>query len=339
MFARSTAHNDDILDEPRIRSDHTTRRRRLADRARFEPSQDSTARHAFHFDKEITPSVKVTPDDVARRYTFRTNGVFAEVIRISGAQQVEHRFRGRSHLLVCGGGIRADGESWIEGLPRSSIRDLRRKLTFVPAGHEYYERHDEQRAALIAYVYFDSLCPAGQNTDIDETGLLPRLLFEDDALWTTSMKLRSLVGSSSEQERAYMDALLNVLKAEVLRHNRGERKRPLPATGGLAAWQQRAVSDFVEAHISQQLHIATLADLVRLSPYHFSRAFKKSFGVPPHRYHMIRRIERAKYLLSYPSISVTEVGMTLGFSETSSFSCSFRKIAGFTPSQYQRSFR
>ena len=50
--------------------------------------------------------------------------------------------------------------------------------------------------------------------------------------------------------------------------------------GGLAAWQQRVVTDYVEEHLAEQIPLATLAGLARLSPYHFSRAFKQSFGVP-----------------------------------------------------------
>jgi len=76
---------------------------------------------------------------------------------------------------------------------------------------------------------------------------------------------------------------------------------------------------------------------VRLSPYHFSRAFKQSFGVPPHRYHTSRRIEHAKLLLEERTRSVTDIGLTLGFSETSAFSAAFRKATGLTPTSYHRS--
>jgi AraC family transcriptional regulator len=75
---------------------------------------------------------------------------------------------------------------------------------------------------------------------------------------------------------------------------------------------------------------------VRLSPFHFSRAFKQSFGVPPHRFHSHRRIERAKALLADRDMSVTRVGVVLGFSSSSSFTMAFRKVAGMTPSEYRR---
>jgi AraC family transcriptional regulator len=152
------------------------------------------------------------------------------------------------------------------------------------------------------------------------------------------MKLQSLMESPSEEEHDYIDALANVLKVEISRYNSGQRKTLPPIAGGLAAWQQKVVSDFIETNISQQVPVTALAALVRLSPYHFCRSFKASFGVPPHKYHVIRRIERAKQMLSDATLSMTEIGRMLGFSDSASFSASFRRIAGVSPTQHQRSF-
>jgi AraC family transcriptional regulator len=75
---------------------------------------------------------------------------------------------------------------------------------------------------------------------------------------------------------------------------------------------------------------------VHLSPYHFSRAFKQSFGLPPHRYHMSRRVEAAKNLLGGTATPVTEIALQLGFSEASSLSAGFRRLTGVSPSEYRR---
>ena len=106
--------------------------------------------------------------------------------------------------------------------------------------------------------------------------------------------------------------------------------------GGLAGWQQKKVADFIEEHLDEDITLQQVAEVAQLSRYHFARAFKQSFGLPPHRYHMSRRMERAKELLQERTRSVTQVGLMLGFAETSSFTTSFRRAVGITPSDYRR---
>jgi AraC family transcriptional regulator len=125
---------------------------------------------------------------------------------------------------------------------------------------------------------------------------------------------------------------------ELVRLHEGAPVRQAPIRGGLAPWQQRVVSSFIEENLSTTIPLAKLAELARLSPFYFSRAFKESFGLPPHRYHISRRIERAKALLAKQATSITEIGLTLGFSETSSFTATFRKMTGHTPTAYRRGF-
>ena len=109
--------------------------------------------------------------------------------------------------------------------------------------------------------------------------------------------------------------------------------------GGLAAWQKRVVAEYIELHLAGKIALSELAQLAHLSPFHFARAFKQSFGQPPHRYHLMRRIEGAKTCLAKTATSVTAIGMTLGFSDTSAFTATFRKLTGLTPTGYRRTYR
>src|SRR5262249_9965520 len=109
-----------------------------------------------------------------------------------------------------------------------------------------------------------------------------------------------------------------------------------PPKGGLSAWRRRIVSEYLEEHLTEPVPLAKLVELTQLSHCHFSRAFKQSFGMPPHRFHMSRRIERAKTLLAEPVMSVSDVALELGFNEPSSFTVVFRRYTGRTPSEYRR---
>jgi AraC family transcriptional regulator len=135
----------------------------------------------------------------------------------------------------------------------------------------------------------------------------------------------------------YAEALSVVLANELIRLNAGVTIEASPLRGGLAAWQQKEVTEYINAHLAESISLADLARTARLSAFHFSRAFKQSFGMPPHRYHMQRRIEHAQSLLAAPALSVTEIGMRVGFSDSSSFTASFRRMTGHAPSTYRRS--
>ena len=111
---------------------------------------------------------------------------------------------------------------------------------------------------------------------------------------------------------------------------------PTPLRGRLSARKQKLVVDFIEANIAEEISLARLAKLADLSRYHFARAFRQTFGVPTHRYHLARRMERATKLLTQSTLPVTQIALRVGFSETSSFTRAYRRYAGVTPSDCRR---
>jgi AraC family transcriptional regulator len=281
--------------------------------------------------------VDISPANIVTRRSAAWHGMRAEIVRGTKRERIECRFRAPLHLLVvyeqC---VRDDGESFVEGLPRSSLRDLKKKLTFVPAGHDYHEWQKPRILGRLAYFYFDpAIMPVHPGTTF--TDFAPRLHFEDAVLWDTTFKLKALIESAAVNNQSYLEALGVVLRHELAQLILGTPHVQAPIRGGLAAWQQRVVTAHIEEHLSENISVATLGRLVHLSRYYFCRAFKQSFGIPPHRYHIQCRIERAKALLATRTPSVTDIGLTVGFHETSSFTAAFRKATGVTPTDYHRS--
>ena len=83
-----------------------------------------------------------------------------------------------------------------------------------------------------------------------------------------------------------------------------------------------------------------MAGVARLSVYHFARQFKHATGLPPHRYVILRRVERARELLqARAELSLAEVAAEVGFSDQSQLTHHFKRLVGLTPGQFRLSAR
>ena len=93
--------------------------------------------------------------------------------------------------------------------------------------------------------------------------------------------------------------------------------------------------DAMDRSYRDELNVDALAGIALVSPAHFIRRFKATFGETPHRYLQRRRVERAMYLLRNTDSSVTEICMEVGFSSLGTFSRTFTSIVGEVPSTYR----
>jgi AraC family transcriptional regulator len=288
---------------------------------------------------DSSPTVAFAPADAVRHQTAAWRGVQAQAIQIISRDYYEYAYQQPRHLLIAvEQGVRYDGETFVEGLPTSTVRNYSHKLIFVPAGRKLFGAQHPRLLTRSLLLYIDPQAVAvDPELRFAQADLAPRLLFEDDELWQTAFKLKALIGSREPGDRLYAEALGGVLAHELLRLDDQTRPAREVQRGGLAQWQQKRVVEFMQEHLGEDVALEALADVVRLSPYHFVRSFKQSFGQPPHRYWTQRRIERAKELLASPDMSIIKVALDVGFGSTSAFSARFRKFTGQTPTAYRRS--
>src|SRR5882724_8174882 len=101
------------------------------------------------------------------------------------------------------------------------------------------------------------------------------------------------------------------------------------------ARQLLRAKDLADSRYFEPLDVATLAQAARLSPAHFSREFRREFGESPHRYLLTRRLERAAALLRTTDRSVADVCLTVGLRSIGSFTTSFHRTFGMTPTEYR----
>lgn len=146
--------------------------------------------------------------------------------------------------------------------------------------------------------------------------------------------LTDLVERVFSGDAALAEALLRPLFMEVAMASTTTRR--LPVKGGLSLRQLSRLRDHVETRLSQPLPNTELAQLVQLSPFHFSRAFRNSMGAAPATWIRMRRLSVAQKLLADPKRSIIDVAAAVGYESPSRFATAFRGFTGLTPSAWRR---
>ncbi|HKW91173.1 MAG TPA: AraC family transcriptional regulator [Methylomirabilota bacterium] len=105
--------------------------------------------------------------------------------------------------------------------------------------------------------------------------------------------------------------------------------------GTLPLSRLRRVTEYIREHLDQNIKLAQLGAVVYMSPFHFARLFQRTTGLPPHRFVVRSRIERATLLLGTPELSIAAIARAVGFRNPSHFSTVFRRNTGVTPRVYR----
>jgi len=129
-------------------------------------------------------------------------------------------------------------------------------------------------------------------------------------------------------------AAANVPGSRPSGHRAGDAPR-----GGLAPAALRRVKAYLEQQLAGKIELGDLATIAGLSACHFSRAFKESTGLPPHRYLMMRRVAIAAELIASTERTLTEIAQAVGFVDQSHFTRVFSHIVGEAPRTWRRRHR
>jgi AraC family transcriptional regulator len=132
--------------------------------------------------------------------------------------------------------------------------------------------------------------------------------------------------------KASLATASSILKSEIERRSRAKGARP----GALAAWQIARVRGFIDENLDCTIHVKDLSAVARRSRAHFSRSFKQAVGEPPHAYVVKRRLERACHLMITSSASLTEIALSVGFSDHAHLCRLFGQAFGQSPSSWRR---
>jgi len=159
-------------------------------------------------------------------------------------------------------------------------------------------------------------------------------------------QLRAMMGAVNDElmagapgGRLAAESLANVLAVHLIRNASARRPPVGRSDGALPPGKLRAVIEYIEEHLDASPTLEQMAAVAHLSAYHFARQFKMTTGLPPHQYVIMRRVERAKWLLREGDLSLAEVAASAGFTDQSKFSHTFKRVVGVTPKRFRRSAR
>lgn len=162
---------------------------------------------------------------------------------------------------------------------------------------------------------------------------------KDPVLTRLADEVLAEMRSGERTSRLRVDLLTQDIAIQLVRRwSNVETRRP-SERGGLAPWQVRRVTDYLEADLARNVTLAELSAIAELSSCHFCRAFKQSLGLAPHQWLRARRMEKARELLETTDLPVIEVGALVGLENPSAFATAFRRHVGASPSAYRRDRR
>jgi len=212
-------------------------------------------------------------------------------------------------------------------------------IVIIPADHD--GRWDINGGVDVSHVYLTDerlnnsaeVLTGGRHVE-----LLDRLCFADPKIAHILTLLSDEQTTRDPSARLFLEQAIDLLCTQLVRGHSNFGTLPDPAPKrGLADWQVRRVTTYMRSMMEQEIGLDELAALVSLSRFHFCTAFRLATGRTPHQWLTNLRIARAKELLTDPLLPVTEIALCVGYQTPSSFTASFRKLVGATPSEFRRS--
>jgi AraC family transcriptional regulator len=224
-------------------------------------------------------------------------------------------------------------------------------------GKRYQTRHDQKEVGCIAVIPADVPFSAKWNREssvthcyLDPTfvahaayeSINPEQIELNLALQKTDplvcqivLALQKVLETDATNSCFYAESMATALAAHCLR-NYSTRKRVLQEyEDGLSKYKLRQALEYMNAHLSENVSLASVAEEVEISQFHFCRLFKQSTGMTPHAYLIQQRVERAKQLLKRKEGTMLDIAIECGFANPSHFAKHFRKHTGLSPKQFR----
>ncbi|MBX8687370.1 helix-turn-helix domain-containing protein [Mycobacterium sp. 20091114027_K0903767] len=165
--------------------------------------------------------------------------------------------------------------------------------------------------------------------------LAPRIRHRDPLVHQVIERMGAVIDRDDVTARLLTDSLAETLRLHLVDQFAGGSAR-VQRHSGLSRQTRARLKEYLEDGLDSEISIAGLADLAGMPVAEFTTAFAATFHTTPYQYVLDRRMQRAKTLLITTTMSITDVGIAVGFSTPSHFATTFKSRVGISPSSYRR---
>jgi len=254
----------------------------------------------------------------------------------------------RNHLLECSRTKQPANHTISLQLSGQRVRRLDKKKPGVIPGRfailpaqsaSVWQSEGETRFAHIYFTpkFLNTLAAEAFDVDSDRFELIEGELLQDDQVQRLSASAVEIFFKLDKPLRLETNSLAQVLGVHLIRHysnlfcptDRLQREKLTPT-------QLEQVLEYIDANLERSLSVGELAHLLKLSQYHFLRAFRNTLGQTPRHYVLYYRVSKAQELIRQGKSNLADIAYQVGFSSQSHMTTAFKQVLGVTPKQFRK---
>jgi AraC family transcriptional regulator len=232
-----------------------------------------------------------------------------------GSRQI-HKFCGKEH-----DGIFPVGNFWM-----------------LPAGESGFfswESADECVSFMVEPQILQQTALEIECLTTDKLELQPILKADDPQLHTIALQFKQEMQNNALGGELYSESLANLFNIHLLRNYCTSTPVLRSYRGGLSTKKLQLAIDYIQAHLNEKLSLEAIAIELNLSVHYFCELFTQSTGMPPYKYVLQQRVDRAQQLLQDTQKSLSEIALDCGFANQSHLNRHFTKLTGISPKKYR----
>jgi AraC family transcriptional regulator len=275
--------------------------------------------------------------DTTQRITdlLKVSGASSRLVALAGCEAPEHEHLDVQITIPFFNDVFT--AKWHTAAGQTRHRTVRAgECCVIPSGQSH--RFNWQGSAEIVNLYLEASWLEQLSDEANRGGgmyVAEDYCCQDPVLLQLGSALREAYGRPAGPARLLVEGIAAVVAVRLLR--RATTGQAMPARKDkLSPRSLRRALDYINSHLEEDLSLHGIAAAADCSPFHFARAFKTATGLPPHRYVMRERIERAKRRLREGNDSICQICMECGFADQSHFTRLFRRETGMTPRIYRQ---